>query len=161
MSDEIQKGGRQTDEQAVRELFEHMLDGWNRRDAGAIAALYAEDASVVGFDGSQMNGRAEIESTMAQIFADHLTAAYVGKVRELRFLTPDSALLRAVSGMVPPGKRELNPAANSIQSLVAVRAGGAWRIALYHNTPAQFHGRLELAEQLTQELSELLGDRKE
>jgi uncharacterized protein (TIGR02246 family) len=111
---------------------------------------------VVGFDGSQMSGRTEIETTMSQIFADHQTAAYVGKVRDVRFLSPEIAVLRAVSGMVPPGKADINPAVNTIQTLIAIKEDGAWRIALYQNTPAQFHGRPDLVEQLTEELRQLL-----
>ena len=93
---------------------------------------------------------------MRQIFADHPTAAYVGKVREVRFLAPEVALLRAVAGMVPPGRSDLNPAVNTVQSLVAAKQDGRWRIALYQNTPAQFHGRPDLAEELTEELRQLL-----
>lgn len=74
----------------------------------------------------------------------------------MRALGQDVALLRAVAGLLPHGQADLNPAANAIQSLVAVRRDGAWRIALFQNTPAQFHGRPELAEQLTAELRELL-----
>ena len=38
----------------------------------------------------------------------------------------------------------------------AVKRAGRWRIILFQNTPAQFHGRPELAQQLTDELRELL-----
>jgi len=145
-----------SDEAEVRALFRGMLDNWNQRSAEGIGALYAEDANVVGFDGSQMDGRAEIERAMRQIFADHLTAVYVGKVREVRFLTPEVAILRAVVGMVPPGQTDLNPAVNAVQTLVAARREGRWRIALFQNTPAQFHGRPEMARQLTEELRQLL-----
>lgn len=125
----------------IEMLYQQLLDSWNRRDAAAMAALFTEDGNTVGFDGSQMNGRVEIEYEIGQIFADHQTAAYVGKVREVRFLTPDVALLRSVAGLVPPGTSEINPAANSVQSLVATRQNGTWRVALYHNTPAPSLGR--------------------
>ena len=45
---------------------------------------------------------------------------------------------------------------NAIQSLVAVKQGTDWKIALFQNTPAQFHGRPEVAEALTEELRALL-----
>src|SRR5215213_2117610 len=118
-------------------LYQQLLDGWNQRDAAAYAALFAEDASVVGFDGSQMNGRAEIATEIGRIFADHPTSRYIGKIREVRLLAPDVALLRAVVGMVPPGQSDLNPDVNAIQSLVATRNDGRWLIALFQNTPAQ------------------------
>ena len=124
----------------------------------AIGALYHEDDdNVVGFDGSQMNGRVEIEDTLRQIFADHVTAAYVAKIRSVRFLTPDVAVLRAVAGMIPPGESDLNPAVNTVQTLVAVKGAGSWRIAAFQNTPAAFHGRLELSAELTEELRQVSG----
>src|SRR5262245_23373691 len=82
----------------VYTLYHQLLDSWNERDTVKMATLYTEDASVIGFDGSQMNGRDTIQTTIQQIFDDHQTATYIGKVREVRFLTPDIAILRAVVG---------------------------------------------------------------
>jgi uncharacterized protein (TIGR02246 family) len=140
----------------IRTLYHQLLDSWNQRNAADFAALFHPDSNLIGFDGSQVNGRAAIESHLSQIFADHLTATYVGLVREVRFLTPEVALLRAVAGLVPPGKSDLNPATNAVQTLITVRHNNTWHIALYQNTPAQFHGRPDLAQQLTQELRKLL-----
>ena len=139
-------------ENAVRALYAALLEEWNRRDARRFAALFSEEGSVVGFDGSQMNGRPEIAATLAKIFADHPTAAYVSVVREVRYIGDDTALLRAAVGMVPPGGSDLDPAVNAVQSMVAVKQPAGWRIALFHNTPAAFHGRPDLAERLTEEL---------
>jgi hypothetical protein len=58
--------------------------------------------------------------------------------------------------MIPPGQADLNPAANAVQTLVASRDGDQWRIALFQNTPAQFHGRPELVERMTAELRQLV-----
>ena len=147
---------QKAEETEVRALYRQLLDCWNKRSAAEFAALFEEDGNQIGFDGSQVNGRAEIDSHLSAIFADHMTAAYVGKVRDVRFLTAEVAILRAVVGMVPHGQTDINPATNAIQSLVAVKRDGQWRIALFQNTPAQFHGRPELVEQLTEELRELL-----
>jgi len=144
------------DEIEIRTLYRQLLDSWNKRSADAFAALFALDGYVIGFDGSQMSGRAEIAATLGQIFADHLTAPYVSKVREVRLLSPYVAVLRAVVGMVPPGQSDINPAVNAIQTLVAVRHDIKWSITLFQNTPAQFHGRPELVQQLTEELRQLL-----
>jgi uncharacterized protein (TIGR02246 family) len=143
-------------ENEISALYHALLDAWNKRSAHDYAALIAENGSVVGFDGSQMNGRAEIENEISQIFRDHETAKYIAKVREIRSLSPDVAILRAVCGMVPPGKTDLNPAVNSIQSLVAQKQADQWQIVLFQNTPAQFHGRPELSDALTAELRALL-----
>ena len=144
------------DEIEVGALYRQLLDSWNKRDANAFAALFLEDGDVVGFDGSQLTGRAEITSTLQQIFADHPTAPYVGKVRGVRFVRPEVAVLRAVAGMVPPGQSDLEPRLNAVQTLVAASRDGTWRIVLFQNTLAQLHGRPELVEQLTEELRQLL-----
>jgi uncharacterized protein (TIGR02246 family) len=137
-------------------VYLQLLEAWNGRRAHDFAALFTGDGSSVGFDGSPMNGRAEIASALEAIFAHHQTASYVAKVREVRSLRPGVTLLRAVVGMVPPGQKELNSAVSAIQSVVLVEDGGEWRVALLHNTPAAFHGRPEMAQQLTEELTEVV-----
>jgi uncharacterized protein (TIGR02246 family) len=144
--------GSPPDQEAILGLHRDLLERWNRRDASGMAALFADDGHVIGFDGSEMRGPVEIERVLARIFADHPTAAYVAIVREVRLLAPEVGLLRAAVGMVPPGQTELNPAVNAIQSLVAARRGGRWRVELFQNTPAAFHGRPEATEALTAEL---------
>ncbi len=136
----------------VAALYQSLLESWNRRDAADFAGHFTANGSVIGFDGSPMNGSAEVEASVAPIFRDHPTAAYVAKVREVRLLAPGVALLRAVVGMVPPGASDINPAVNAMQMMVAVHDGGNWRIASYQNTPAAFHGRPEAAEALAEEL---------
>src|SRR5262249_51250841 len=96
-------------EESVRALHRELLERWNRRDAAGLAALFTDDGNLVGFDGSQVNGRMEIEAPLRPIFADHPTAAYVGIVRGVRQLDPEVAVLRAVVGMVPPGQTDSCP----------------------------------------------------
>jgi uncharacterized protein (TIGR02246 family) len=140
----------------IANLYERLLQAWNERDAAKFASLFEENGHVTGFDGSQMTGRAEIESSLKQIFTDHVTSKYVGKIREVRYLTQDVMILRAVSGMIPPNGTDINPSVNTIQAMVAKQHDDAWYIALYQNTPAQFHGRPDLAQALTDELRELI-----
>jgi uncharacterized protein (TIGR02246 family) len=137
-------------------LYTRLLEAWNRRNAGDFAALFAPDGNTVGFDGSQMNGRDEIASTLKAIFEHHQTASYVASVRDVRELGPAVVLIRAAVGMVPPGQSELNPAVNAIQSVVLVESDGTSWIALLHNTPAAFHQDPAAAEALRRELTEVL-----
>jgi len=141
-----------TDEESIRALYRALIDAWNARDAVAMSSVFADDANLVGFDGSQLDGRAAIESSVRDIFENHVVPPYIVKIREVRFLTLGVAILRAVAGMIPDGHTDLNPALNAIQTLVAVKTAGVWKASVFHNTPAAFHGRPELAEQLTAEL---------
>jgi uncharacterized protein (TIGR02246 family) len=143
----------------VLAVYHALLDAWNRQDAAGMAAVLTSDALIVGFDGSEMVGPEEVETTIRGIFAHHQTASYVSIVRSLRFAGPDVALIHAVAGMTPPGTTEVNPAVNAIQTVVVSRHDGKWLIEQYQNTPAAFHGRPELAEALTRELQDAVNAR--
>ena len=142
------------EEDQVRSLYKNLLEAWNRRDAGAMAALFSPDGNVIGFDGSQLDGPAVIESTLSMIFARHPTPPFVEIVREVRFPASNVAVVRAVVGMVPVGESRIKPALNAIQTLVAQRRDGHWTVAVFQNTPAAFHGLPEKIESLTQELQQ-------
>jgi uncharacterized protein (TIGR02246 family) len=148
-------------ETAARELYTEILRSWNAGDAAGFSRVFSRSGSMVGFDGSQVNGQDNIEAHLARVFSSHSTAAYVGKVREVRLLGDEAVLLRAVAGMVQPGKSELKPALNTIHSLVAAYQGDRYRVELFQSTPAAFHGRPEDSERLTAELQEqLLSERR-
>jgi uncharacterized protein (TIGR02246 family) len=142
-----------SDRDQVCNLYFELLESWNRRDSAAMAALFSPAGSQVGFDGSTANGPKEIEDHLRPIFTDHPTARFVGKVRDVRLIGQDSALLRAVAGMIPPGKVHIMPERNTIQTLAASRsADGAWKVEMFQNTPAAFDGRPEESRRLTEEL---------
>ena len=135
----------------VRKLYQDLIDAWNRRSASDMAALFHDEGVSIGFDGSEMIGPSSIQSELTRIFAEHPTAPYIVKVKAGLLLSPEVALLRAIAGMVPLGKNDLDPKLNAIQSLVARKEDG-WRVILFQNTPAQFHDRPELVQQMTDEL---------
>ena len=56
--------GDEPDGKNVRELYRRLLVAWNNRNAAEMAACFGEQGYVVGFDGSQLNGPAEIESEL-------------------------------------------------------------------------------------------------
>lgn len=145
-----------SEQEEVRALYQRVLGRWNHRDAAGMAALFADDGHLVGFDGSTVHGREAIHAHLAPIFANHPTPPFVWKVRDVRGLGPDAALLCAVVGMVPPGRVDIEPSLNAVQTLVGVHSDGRWRVALFQNTPAAFHGRPQEVEALTAELAEVL-----
>ncbi|HEY6686746.1 MAG TPA: SgcJ/EcaC family oxidoreductase [Propionibacteriaceae bacterium] len=140
-------------ENDVRALYEQLIAGWNAHDGEAMAAPFAEDGVIIGFDGSVSSGRQAIRTEMSNIFADHETGRYAVKVQWVRALGQQAVILRAIAGLVPPGGQSaINAETNSHQTVVAEAQDGQWRIVLFQNTPAQFHGRPELVEDMTREL---------
>jgi uncharacterized protein (TIGR02246 family) len=141
---------------AARNVYYALLDDWNRQDARAMASRFAERGSMVGFDGSAIDGRTAIEAHLAPIFEQHPTPLFVAKVREVRRMAGGQVLLlRGVAGMWPRGAKDLNPELNAVQTMVVSLCDGAYRIEMFQNTPAALHGLAEEGEKLTAELRAL------
>lgn len=58
--------------------------------------------------------------------------------------------------MVPRGRSDINPEANGVQTMIALKSGDNWKISLFQNTPAAFFGRPELGDDLCAELRQAL-----
>jgi uncharacterized protein (TIGR02246 family) len=136
----------------VEELYNQLIDAWNRRDADAFAGLFVLDGETIGFDGTQHTGRGAIAEQLKAIFASHPTQPYVTKIQSVVTVTTDVAIVRAVAGMAPPGKDALEPKLTAIQRLTSVQRAGIWQVALFQTTPAQYHGRADDLAKLTAEL---------
>ena len=146
------------DEAAIRALYQQAMDGWNRGSGEAFAAPFAEDGDLVGFDGTHLKGCQEITSFHQQLFDTYVKGTrLVGKIRSVRFLTSDVALMHVVGGTIMAGQTDKEPERNSVQTLVATKDNkGEWRLAAFQNTRAQYLGRPEQAQSLTEELRRLL-----
>ncbi|MEO6455543.1 MAG: SgcJ/EcaC family oxidoreductase [Ginsengibacter sp.] len=144
----------QNNEQETLLLYKALINSWNNGNALDYANLFTAYGNVIGFDGSQMNGKKQIEDELNKIFANHKVATYVYIVREIHSLSSSVYLLRAVAGMIPPGKTEINPKVNAIQTMIAQKEADQFRIAIFQNTPAALHERPDLSKQLTEELQE-------
>ena len=124
-----------TDEATVRDLYQHLMDGWNWGRGDAFAAVFAEDGDLVAFDGTHFKGREEIALFHQQLFDKWMKGTrLVGQVKDVRFLSSDVAVMHAVGGTMMPGKTEPSPERESIQTLVATRQGGEWRLTAFQNT---------------------------
>jgi uncharacterized protein (TIGR02246 family) len=123
------------DERAIRELFENLLGDWARGDGEAYGSRFTEDADYVAFDGSHTRGRAEISSSHQQLFDRFLKGSRLtGRIESIKFPGPDVALVHATGGTILRGKTAPSPERHSVQTLVAVRGGGEWCFATFHNT---------------------------
>lgn len=140
----------------IEKLYQTLIEAWNKRDAQGMADCFTEQGIQIGFDGSKVIGKEEIYSHLKPIFEDHSTAPYVTKIKSIRLIGDGIAILEAIAGMIPRGSSDINPRVNAHQTIVAVKKENEWKIELFQNTPAQFHGRPELVEQMTEELRELL-----
>ncbi|WP_130860641.1 SgcJ/EcaC family oxidoreductase [Gracilibacillus phocaeensis] len=139
----------------IEQIYQKLITAWNNREAQGMADLFAERGVQIGFDGSKIIGPKNILTHLQPIFAQHPTAPFVTKIKEWRPLGKDSAILFAIAGMVPPGEEKLDPALNAHQTMVVSKQANDWKIELFQNTPAAYHGRPELVELMTEELREI------
>jgi uncharacterized protein (TIGR02246 family) len=135
MHDEKSTTNRVADEVAVRDLYRELMDSWNRGSGEAFAAVFTEDGDLVAFDGTHFEGRTQIAPFHQELFDKWLKGTrLVGRVKDVRFLSPDVALMHAVGSTIMRGKSVPSPERDSIQTLVATRQNGEWRLAAFQNT---------------------------
>ena len=139
-------------DQEIVSTYTKLLAAWNSQDAAGMAELFAEGGAQVGFDGSEAQGPQTIRQQLAPIFRDHPTKRFVHVVREVRQVTDDVFMLRAVAGMVPRDSLELDESKNVVQTLVVRKEAAGWRIVLFQNTPAKLDGRPEAVAAMSEEL---------
>jgi uncharacterized protein (TIGR02246 family) len=125
----------QTDEAQILALFDDLLEDWGRGDGEAYGSRFTEDADYVAFDGTRTRGRREIAASHQQLFDKWLKGTQLkGRILSVKFLGSDVALVHATGGTIIRGKTKPSPERDSIQTLVAVRDGGGWRFAAFHNS---------------------------
>src|ERR1022692_4288501 len=59
----------ETDQQEITAVVDQFMDAWNRHDAKAFAAVFAEDADFTNWRGTGASGRSKIEEFHAPMFA--------------------------------------------------------------------------------------------
>jgi len=123
-------------ERAVEGIAEILVEAWNRHDARAFAAAFAEDAAFTNVFGMRASGRSAIERFHAPVFATIFKDSYLVAVeRRARLLRPDVATLEILwemSGARDPHGAEW-PKRRGLINLVATRRRDGWRIDEMHN----------------------------
>ncbi|HET6770778.1 MAG TPA: SgcJ/EcaC family oxidoreductase [Actinomycetota bacterium] len=84
------------DRAAIEKAVENWMAAWERKDAHLAVQDYAEDADWTNVFGVRCRSRAELETTLTQIFSSPFAMAGRDTVvgQEVRFLRSDVALVR-------------------------------------------------------------------
>ena len=124
---------RHADEAAIRELLNRQVIGWDAGDPEAYASVFTSDADYVTFLGSHHRGRDAIAASYVSLFRKLLKGSRLDmEVTQLRFLTPDVALIHTDAAVVKGARRRSRR--NRMNSSIAVRADGQWLLAASQNT---------------------------
>ncbi|HYG80706.1 MAG TPA: SgcJ/EcaC family oxidoreductase [Pyrinomonadaceae bacterium] len=134
-----QKSDPQTqDEAAIRENVRKMEEGWNTKNATLFAEPYAEDGDGVAIGGFVGKGRELIEKVHWGMFkGDFKDSTIALKVRQLRFLRPDVALVQIDNTNTFRQGSQVKHEYKSVITLVMTKEAGRWKIASFQNTIAE------------------------
>lgn len=128
-------GDRRADEDAIRDLIDQQEKGWAAGDPEAYAGVFTPDADYVTFLGSHYRGREAIAASCAPLFRKLLKGSRLHiEISRVRFLTPDVALVHANATVVKRRARRRKRRNTRVNTSVAVRIDGRWRLAASQNT---------------------------
>ena len=124
-----------TEEPALRKAMDDEEAAWNRGDAKAFSAEFRDDATFADAFGAVARGRAEVDKRIADVLGTWRGTRVALKVRKIRVLKPDVALVEADAELtgwkkLPPGFRaEDDQIVRSRLLQVFQKEAGLWRVA--------------------------------
>lgn len=124
------------DQAALHDLFQGLIDSWNSGSGDAYAALFTEDSDYIAFNGERFKGRQKNADVHQKLFDTFLKGSTLEgqHISSLRFLTPEVALLHATGTVKLRWQKRPAPGRKSVQTLIAVKRGGTWHFAAFHNS---------------------------
>jgi uncharacterized protein (TIGR02246 family) len=126
----------ETDRQAIVAAMDRFMDAWNRHDAKAFAAVFAEDADFTNWRGTGASGRSKIEEFHAPMFATIFKNSHL-KYTDIksRFIRPDVAAVDVRWEMtgVLDAQGNSRPDRLGLLNFVMAKNDGQWQILVMHN----------------------------
>lgn len=125
---------RNADEAAVRQTTAAFVKAVEKGDAKAVAAFWTPEGEYIDDDGTVIRGRAAIEQAYAAAFAAKRTTKVEMKIESIRFPSKDTAI---EEGHAQSFKGDLDQATSTRYSVLHVREGGNWLMAMLREWPAE------------------------
>lgn len=128
------KPDAQSELEVLKASAEQFETAFNKGDAAAIAAQFAENAEVVDEDGNVVTGRENIQTRFTEIFKNYPKAKVAVELTSLRQLSPDVAVEDGYSATT------LDPeetGSRSPYTIVHVKRNGKWLVASVRDFPEE------------------------
>ena len=123
-----------SDETTVRDLYIQVLEGWNAGSGEKFMAPFTDRIDFIGFDGTRFTDKQASADFHQQLFDKWLKGSRLTGNPEVRFITPDAAVIVARGGTILRGKTKPSKVRESIQTLTAARTPEGWRLTSFQNT---------------------------
>jgi uncharacterized protein (TIGR02246 family) len=127
------EGTRKADRAQLQAQMERFLKAFESGDAGQVASFWTPNGELIGDDGTALRGRAAIEKSYREAFGKKETRKAEIQRDSLRFPSQDTAVEEGYF-KVRLGKGA--PISNRY-SILHVREGGQWLMALVREWPAE------------------------
>jgi uncharacterized protein (TIGR02246 family) len=128
---ETKSAGTKEAEAAIRATAAVFVKAFNARDAKAVAALFAQNATVEDESGKVIKGRKAIEDEYAALFMAHPTARIEVSVKSVEILTPSTAIEDGISRVLT---RDSAPPSAARYTVVHVQEDGKWLMGTVRET---------------------------
>ena len=125
---------RPEDEAALRKATSEFVKAAEKGDARALAAAWTDEGEYIDADGTTIRGRAAIEAAYAAAFARKKNHKLEIDVESIRFPSKDTAI---EEGYARASRAGSDQPTTSRYSVLHVREGGRWLIALLREWPDQ------------------------
>jgi uncharacterized protein (TIGR02246 family) len=105
----------------IQKLYQKKIQGWNSGDGEKFAEPYTDDTNYIGFDDTYLKGRQEIAAFHQMLFDMFLgEGRLLGKIKSIRFITSDVAVVVAIGGTLEADQSNINPERNSRHPIITL-----------------------------------------
>lgn len=125
---------------ALMKNAQAFVDAFEKGDAKAVAAFWAEDGDWVDLTGRRLQGRPSIENAFKDFFTENKGSKLRIDVNSVRFVTPDTAIEDGVTSVTSPDGRPPNQAR---YTNVHVKKDGQWVLQSVRESPYTPPGNYE------------------
>jgi len=120
------------DENSIINNAKAFVDAFDKGDAKAVAAFWAEDGDYVDLNGRHMQGRSAIENAFKDVFTEDKGLQLRIDVNSIHFLTPEIAVEDGTTSVIPPDNA---PPSQARYTNVHVKKDGQWVLQSVREAP--------------------------
>lgn len=123
------------DRKEIEQLFEKLKRAWGKGDGEAYGACFSDHADYVTFQGEHLQGRKAIANVHQELWNGVLRGSTLdGEIAKIQFITPELAIFHGLGAVKMRWQKQAPKKRDSINTNVAVKQNGEWRIAAFQNS---------------------------